>query len=130
MRPILSVIRPASTSLTTVWRGVSIKSPEPPAYVVRFQVDGSSDEAPAAELGAGGPNHCPDAVVGPDHTVALRAERSGAADGRVYTIVVSATDDCGNTGFCEVQVTVPMSQGPNGAAVDSGQVFDATVCGG
>jgi hypothetical protein len=93
-----------------------------------FEVEVSSDEAPANAPGSGGPAHCPDGVVGPDHSVALRAERSGAGDGRVYTIRVSASDDCGNTGHCEVQVTVPVSRRPNATAVDSGQTFDPTTC--
>jgi len=95
-----------------------------------IQVEVSSDEHPADEPGSGGPLHCPDAVVGPDHTVALRSERSGAGDGRVYVIRVSATDECGNTGHCEAQVTVPHAVAPNDTTVDSGQDFDATVCNG
>jgi peptidyl-Asp metalloendopeptidase len=88
----------------------------------------TSDEHAAAAPGAGGPQHCPDAVVGEDGSVLLRAERSGAGDGRVYVITVTATDACGNANACAVQVAVPKSQGQGGAAVDSGQLFDATVC--
>lgn len=37
-------------------------------------------------------------VVGTDaHTVRLRAERAGNGDGRIYTIYITATDDCGNS---------------------------------
>lgn len=43
-------------------------------------------------------------------TLRLRAERSGTANGRVYLIVVSATDTSGKTGFCVKTVTVPHSQ--------------------
>jgi hypothetical protein len=88
-----------------------------------------SDEDPAVELGAGGDVHCEDALVGPDGSVTLRAERSGAGDGRVYVITVSATDNCGNVGTCEVAVEVRQSE--NGTpAVDSGQAFDPTTCPG
>ena len=100
------------------------------AEPLMFEVEVTSDEDPAAATGAGGGARCPDAVVRPDHSVELRAERSGAGDGRVYTIRVSATDDCGNTGLCEVQVVVPHSQNPMDAPVDSGQTFDATGCDG
>lgn len=93
-----------------------------------FEVEVTSDEHPATAPGAGGRRHCPDARVRPDQTVVLRAERSGAGDGRVYTIRVSATDSCGNTGHCDVQVAVPHSRRPNDPAIDSGQVFDPTVC--
>lgn len=87
----------------------------------------TSDEDPSAATGAGGPAHCPDAMVdGTD--VQLRAERSGSGDGRVYEITVSATDGCGNVGTCSVSVGVPKSQSPGSVPIDSGQGFDAEMC--
>lgn len=100
------------------------------AAPLAFAVSVTSDERPDEELGSGGPIHCPDAVVGQDLSVQLRAERSGNGDGRVYLITVSATDSCGNEGICQVPVTVPMSMGASGAATDSGQLFDPTTCSG
>ena len=44
------------------------------------------------------------------NTLRLRAERSGNENGRVYLIVVQATDMAGNTGFCVRTVTVPHDQ--------------------
>jgi len=85
----------------------------------------SSDEHPAAELGSGGPIHCPDAIVDGE-SVSLSAERSGPGDGRVYRITVTATDNCGNVGAASVDVEVRHS--PKKPAVDSGQDHDATVC--
>jgi hypothetical protein len=93
-----------------------------------IEVTVTSDENPLTASGAGGPIHCPDAVVnGTD--VLLRAERSGSGDGRVYAITVSATDNCGNVGTCTVSVGVTKSQAPGSTPVDSGQAFDATTCG-
>jgi hypothetical protein len=89
----------------------------------------TSDEHPSDAQGAGGSKHCPDAIVGANGTVQLRSERSGGADGRVYRITVTATDSCGNPGVCSADVVVPKSQGNDGGAVDSGQLYDATVCG-
>ncbi|HSO74928.1 MAG TPA: hypothetical protein VLU47_08820, partial [Blastocatellia bacterium] len=43
-------------------------------------------------------------------TLRLRSERSGNGNGRVYLIIVSATDSTGKTGFCVKTVTVPHSQ--------------------
>lgn len=43
-------------------------------------------------------------------TLRLRQERVGSSDGRVYLIVVSATDQGGGTGFGTATVTVPKSQ--------------------
>jgi hypothetical protein len=87
----------------------------------------TSDEATATEKGAGGKTHCPDAIIGDDFSVQLRAERSGTGDGRVYEITVNATDGCGNIGTCQVQVAV-LHDKSDGMTVDSGQVFDTTIC--
>ncbi len=100
------------------------------AAPLAFAVTVTSDEDAALAPGAGGPNHCPDAVIGQDLSVQLRSERSGAGDGRVYMITVSATDSCGNVGICQVPVTVPKSMGPKGPAIDSGQTFDPMECTG
>jgi hypothetical protein len=88
----------------------------------------TSDEDPALELGSGDGIHCPDAIVQEDDSVLLRAERAGTGDGRVYTVTVTATDNCGNAASCSMEVGVPMNQNPKAVAVDSGQAFDATVC--
>ncbi|GEM_PF-1909993 len=57
----------------------------------------------------------PIAVNGPavtgQLTLQLRAERSGAGNGRVYTITVQASDAAGNTSTSVVTVSAPKSQG-------------------
>jgi hypothetical protein len=93
-----------------------------------IEISVTSDEATASEKGAGGKRHCPDAIINANQSVHLRAERSGNGDGRVYQITVTATDSCGNTSMCQAEITVPKNMGPNGAAVDSGQSYDAAVC--
>jgi len=37
----------------------------------------------------------------------LRAERSGKGEGRIYTIIITATDECGNQSVAQVQITAP-----------------------
>ena len=37
----------------------------------------------------------------------LRAERSGKGDGRTYTIVITATDESGNSSVAEVEILAP-----------------------
>lgn len=60
----------------------------------------------------------PTALFSPDATdialvsLRLRQEREGSSDGRVYLIVVRATDEAGGTGFDTVTVVVPKSQSP------------------
>jgi hypothetical protein len=88
----------------------------------------TSDEDPALELGSGDGIHCPDAIVQDDSSVLIRAERAGTGDGRVYTVTVTATDNCGNAASCSVDVEVPLNQNEASEPVDSGQAFDATVC--
>jgi VCBS repeat-containing protein len=54
--------------------------------------------------------HSPDAKdIGPNNTLRLRAERVEANDGRVYLIVVTATDTSGNVSRSYHTVVVPKS---------------------
>jgi hypothetical protein len=58
--------------------------------------------------------HSPDAKDLAVGTLRLRAERvnGGGGDGRVYLIVVKATDAAGQTGFATLTVVVPKSNNP------------------
>lgn len=62
--------------------------------------------------GKGSGNTSPDWRITSNHTVSLRAERSGKGKaGRVYTIIVEATDGAGNkSARSTVTVTVPHDQ--------------------
>lgn len=54
------------------------------------------------------PNDIQGADIGTlDHTVMLRAERSGNGSGRVYTLVYKAVDQAGNISEVPVKVVVP-----------------------
>ena len=57
----------------------------------------------------------------------LRARRDPGADGRVYLIVVTSTDDCGNVGTCCTTVVVPQNGSP--AALSSVQAQAAAAQG-
>jgi hypothetical protein len=54
--------------------------------------------------------HAPDARSIALNTLRLRAERIGGGDGRVYLIVVKATDAAGNWSYCCRTVVVPRDQ--------------------
>jgi hypothetical protein len=69
-------------------------------------VSASSNEP---ENGLGDGDTAPDWTISGDFSVNLRAERSGAGSGRIYTITVRCTDDSGNSAATDVQVTVPHS---------------------
>lgn len=60
--------------------------------------------------GIGNGNTNTDIIVSGSGTVMLRAERSGAGDGRTYTILYSATDIAGNTTYSSAMVEVPHSR--------------------
>jgi hypothetical protein len=70
------------------------------------KVYGDEDDEEPTEDG----NFSPDARNIALGTLRLRAERNGNKNGRVYLIIVTATDSSGNTGFSTRTVTVPLSQ--------------------
>jgi len=75
---------------------------------------------------------CPDAALGDDGTVLLRAERAGppsAGDGRVYHIDFTAEDGSGESCEGTVTVCVPHDQG-GGECEDGGPVYDSMTCDG
>ncbi|MFC1523950.1 hypothetical protein ACFL6N_04085, partial [Thermodesulfobacteriota bacterium] len=55
-------------------------------------------------------NHEPDAEIGPDGMLYLRAERDPKKNGRVYLIVIRSTDRSGNLGFDVTSVGVQMNR--------------------
>ncbi|TWT42046.1 HYR domain protein [Phycisphaerae bacterium RAS1] len=57
--------------------------------------------------------HSPDARNIAPGTLRLRRERRGDSDGRVYLIVVQATDSSGNTAMTACTVVVPHSRSPH-----------------
>jgi hypothetical protein len=82
--------------------------PEP---VVTVEVVSDEDEE------GPGNHHHPDAMDLAPETLQLRAERDGGGDGRVYLILVTAEDACGNTSQACLAVTVPHDQ--SAASADS-----------
>lgn len=56
--------------------------------------------------GTGDGNTSPDWIVVDEHHVWLRAERKGNGNGRVYTVKITSTDDCGNVANATVPVYV------------------------
>lgn len=90
---------------------------------VAVRVTGVTMDEPLDGRGDG--NTCPDAVIHPDGTASLRAERSHHGNGRVY--VVTFTADDGQTGAVEGYVVVTSPRHRDTPAVDDGQNVDATA---
>jgi len=113
VRTAITCLWPPNHGLVDV--GLEVASAEgcPGPAPVIVSVGVFSDETTATQLGAGGPTHCPDAFYDASTgALLLRAERSGNEDGRVYTIVVTATDTCGHDVTAATEVHVPHDQDP------------------
>jgi hypothetical protein len=73
-------------------------------------VNGVAVYSDEQDLDQGSGNFSPDAKNIGVGTLRLRSERGGPFNGRVYLIVVQATDASGKTGYCAKTVTVPHDQ--------------------
>src|SRR5438876_4502174 len=69
---------------------------------------------------------CPDGVGVGTPTAAVRAERSGAGDGRVYEVRFVADDGRGGEGHGAARVCVPHDQGRGRTCVDEGPLVDSS----
>jgi hypothetical protein len=96
---------------------------DPNGGVPVVTVTAVAQDEPVIGVGDGGA--CPDATLD-DGRLSLRAERSGTGNGRVYSVMFSATN--GRGGSCQgtVQVCVPHSR--NATCVDDGASFNSLVC--
>lgn len=98
---------------------------DPDGDAVTITISSIYQDEPTNGLGDG--DTSPDGFgIGTD-TAQVRAERAGNGNGRVYHITFTATDPYGGTCTGLVFVTVPKSQGTNGAAVDDGALYDSTL---
>jgi hypothetical protein len=96
---------PAIHDLITV--GLSASATDNcPGTVISVAVFGDEDDLENTGDGVFSPD-AKDIALG---TLRLRAERKGNSDGRVYLIIVTATDASGNVSRCCRTVTVPLDQ--------------------
>jgi hypothetical protein len=91
-----------------------------------FAVQVFSDEDDVMPTNSGGTSQfSPDAKDIAVGTLRLRQERVANSDGRVYLIVVKATDTAGGTGFGTATVVVPKSSSPTDVASVNAQASAA-----
>lgn len=116
--------------LTSLWppnhtfRTVTLSgATDPDGDAVTINVTGVTQDEPLNGTGDG--DTAPDAQASAPGSVDLRAERAGTGDGRVYRIAFTADDGNGGTCTGTTNVTVPKSQGRNGAAVGSALVVNS-----
>jgi hypothetical protein len=75
-----------------------------------LQVESSEPD----DVGAGGDGATADDIVVVDgHTIALRAERQGGGDGRVYSVAMQIHDTAGNASAAACRVEIEHDQGSN-----------------
>jgi uncharacterized repeat protein (TIGR01451 family) len=68
-----------------------------------------------------------DGQVGSGNSFAVRAERSGTGDGRVYHVNFSASDGAGGSCTGSATIGVPHDQGPSGGPVDGGALYNSLL---
>jgi len=108
-----------STSACVLWPpnhqlenvGLAVNASDNGGVAPAVQVSVFSDED---DLAPGSGNFSPDAKNIAPVTLRLRSERSGSADGRVYLIVVKATDGSNNASRACKAVVVPHDLSPLG----------------
>jgi hypothetical protein len=97
---------PPNHDLVNVGLSVSATDNCDANLTITVEVFGDEDD----EEPTGDGTHSPDAKDIAPGTLRLRSERKADADGRVYLIVVKATDDAGKVGVACCTVVVPKSQ--------------------
>ena len=122
----------ASASVDTIWppnnKFVSVEVQDvtdPDGDGLTITIDSIFQDEPVDSSGDG--SFSPDGAGVCSSNAYVRAERAGSGNGRVYHIGFTAEDGMGGACSGEVLVSVPKSQGSNGAAVDDGAMFDSTV---
>jgi hypothetical protein len=93
---------PPNHKMATITPSVAVTDANPGTTVKLVSVTSSEPDN-----GLGDGDTANDIVINADGTMLLRAERSGAGSGRVYTITYQATDIAGNTSVASATVTVP-----------------------
>lgn len=109
-----------SVSPTTLWPPnhklaavtTSVRVTDSLSGASAFTLVGATSNEPDRGLGDGDtPGDIQGWTIGSaDTSGQLRAERSGAGDGRVYTLRYEARDRAGNVGSCDTRVAVPHSK--------------------
>lgn len=122
-----SSLWPPNSSLVNVGLQITATDDTDPAPVVKVSVFSDETDVDSANGGVASP----DAVAWAAGTLQLRAERQGSGDGRVYLILLTATDSAGNTGYSCCTVTVPHSRSAKANASVAAQAAAAEAeCAG
>lgn len=101
---------------------------DPDGDPVSLVITGITQDEPVDANGKGDGNTSPDATIGTGGAFAVRAERAGGGDGRVYRIAFTASDGLGGRCSGTLRAGVPHDRGNGDAAVDSAPPsYDSTL---
>ena len=107
-----------------VWRsigGVTDADGNP----VAIAITGIWQDEPTNGLGDG--DTAIDGQIAAGNSFAVRAERAGTRNGRVYHVFFTASDGSGGSCSGQATVGVPHDQGPSGGPVDDGALFNSLL---
>jgi hypothetical protein len=96
-----SILKPANHKMNDIALSYSSTDNFPGAVVCELSVTSNEPVTSASD------ETSPDWIIGEGNALQLRAERSGAGSGRIYTITVTCTDAAGNRSSKSTTVTVP-----------------------
>ncbi len=99
-----SILWPPNHKMVLVTINYTVQDNCSPVEAIINSISAISNEP---ENGTGDGDTGPDIIVIDNHHVWLRAERAGNGTGRIYTVTITSTDDCGNTATTTVNVYVP-----------------------
>ncbi|HSC90922.1 MAG TPA: VWA domain-containing protein [Gaiellaceae bacterium] len=101
---------------------------DPDGDPVSLTITGITQDEPVDATGNGDGNTSPDATIGSGGAFAVRAERAGTGDGRVYAIAFTASDGLGGSCSATLLAGVPHDQGNGDTAVNSAPPsYDSTA---
>jgi uncharacterized repeat protein (TIGR01451 family) len=107
-----------------VWRTISGVT-DADGNPVSVTITGIWQDEPTNGLGDG--NTAIDGQIGSGNSFAVRSERSGTGDGRVYHVFFSASDGVGGSCTGSATIGVPHDQGPKGGPVDGGALYNSLL---
>ena len=107
-----------------VWRTISGVT-DADGNPVAVTITGIWQDEPTNGLGDG--DTAIDGQIGSGNSFAVRAERSGTGDGRVYHVYFSASDGAGGSCTGSATIGVPHDQGPQGGPVDGGALYNSLL---
>lgn len=118
--PSLDLLWPPNNKMQTI-QILGVTDPE--EGPVTIKITGITQDEPVSEPDR---RHAPDGTGLATAAAALRAERNGGGNGRIYVIHFLATDDKGASTEGSVRVCVPHDQSGT-SCVDDGQSYNSTV---